>query len=84
MKTRRSSSATKTRIGFAFLAAVIAATAMPGEAWAKHWKHVARHHCTRKQLQDAQASIVRQPTRLGPMRYYGGPKSPMWRAPAEN
>jgi hypothetical protein len=25
-----------------------------------------------------------QPTRLGPMRYYGGPKSPMWRGPAEN
>ena len=21
---------------------------------------------------------------LGPMRYYGGPKSPIWRAPAEN
>jgi hypothetical protein len=25
-----------------------------------------------------------QPSRLGPMRYYGGPKSPMWRGPAEN
>ena len=25
-----------------------------------------------------------QPVRLGPMHYYGGPKSPMWRAPAEN
>jgi hypothetical protein len=23
-----------------------------------------------------------QQARLGPMRYYGGPKSPMWRAPA--
>jgi hypothetical protein len=22
--------------------------------------------------------------RLGPMRYYGGPKSPMWRGPVEN
>jgi len=23
-------------------------------------------------------------TNLGPMRYYGGPKSPMWRGPAQN
>jgi hypothetical protein len=23
-----------------------------------------------------------QQARLGPMRYYGGPKSPMWRGPA--
>jgi len=26
----------------------------------------------------------RQPGRFGVMRYYGGPKSPMWRAPVEN
>lgn len=25
-----------------------------------------------------------QPARLGPMRYYGGPKSPTWRGPVEN
>jgi hypothetical protein len=25
-----------------------------------------------------------QQARLGPMRYYGGPKSPMWRGPAAN
>ena len=27
---------------------------------------------------------TQQQARLGPMRYYGGPKSPMWRGPAEN
>jgi hypothetical protein len=31
-----------------------------------------------------QRFVEQQPIRLGPMRYYGGPKSPMWRAPAEN
>jgi hypothetical protein len=32
------------------------------------------------------SSVVsaQQPARLGPIRYYGGPKSPIWRAPAEN
>jgi len=28
--------------------------------------------------------LPQQPARLGAMRYYGGPKSPMWRGPAEN
>jgi hypothetical protein len=28
--------------------------------------------------------ISPQPVRLGPMRYHGGPKSPMWRGPIEN
>jgi hypothetical protein len=28
--------------------------------------------------------VLQQPVRLGPMRYYGGPKSPMWRGPVEN
>ena len=31
-----------------------------------------------------QEPVSQQPARLGPMRYYGGPKSPMWRGPAEN
>jgi hypothetical protein len=34
----------------------------------------ARHH--------APAASSEQHARLGPMRYYGGPKSPMWRGPA--
>ena len=28
------------------------------------------------------AASSEQHARLGPMRYYGGPKSPMWRGPA--
>ena len=30
------------------------------------------------------AVLSDQQARLGAMRYYGGPKSPMWRAPASN
>jgi hypothetical protein len=28
--------------------------------------------------------VLQQPVQLGSARYYGGPKSPMWRGPAEN
>jgi hypothetical protein len=28
--------------------------------------------------------VYQQPVRSGPMRYYGGPKCPMWRGPVEN
>jgi hypothetical protein len=84
VKTLRSNSARNARIGFAFLAAVVLVAAVPGEAAAKHWRHVARHHGTHKHLQDAQASVLPETTHLGSMRYYGGPKSPVWRAPVEN
>jgi hypothetical protein len=34
---------------------------------------------------ESRAQLVpQQQVRLGAMRYYGGPKSPMWRGPAEN
>ncbi|MGY3239823.1 MULTISPECIES: hypothetical protein [unclassified Bradyrhizobium] len=29
-------------------------------------------------------AVALAPTQPGPMRYYGGPKSPMWRGPADN
>lgn len=29
-------------------------------------------------------ALAQAPIHPGPMHYYGGPKSPMWRAPAEN
>jgi len=49
-----------------------------GEAAAKHLKH--RHHqIVSFQVQNAQASLG-ESSHLGAMRYYGGPKSPMWRA----
>lgn len=33
---------------------------------------------------EALAASSEHQAKLGPMRYYGGPKSPMWRAPAAN
>jgi hypothetical protein len=30
------------------------------------------------------ALVSSEQAKLGSMRYYGGPKSPMWRAPVEN
>jgi hypothetical protein len=47
-------------------------------AAAKHRKRVVHHHRTHASVQMVQAAAP-QPTTLGPMRYYGGPKSPMWR-----
>ena len=32
---------------------------------------------------DRSMASAEQPARLGPIRYYGGPKSPNWRAAAE-
>jgi hypothetical protein len=52
-------------------------------AQAKHGHH--RHVHARRVLPVATAQFAAQaPIHLGPMRYYGGPKSPMWRAPVEN
>jgi hypothetical protein len=65
------------RIGFAILAAALLSAVTPGEAAARHVKHIAHHH-VHQQVQTAQADTS-QPSNLGPMRYYGGPKSPMWR-----
>jgi hypothetical protein len=64
-------------IGLVSLIATILAIGTSGDAIAKvhrnrHW-HAHAH--SRTQL------LPRQPARLGPMRYYGGPKSPMWRGP---
>jgi hypothetical protein len=44
----------------------------------KHRKHFVHHHRTHAPVQVAQAPAPR-PVTLGAMRYYGGPKSPMWR-----
>jgi len=57
-----------------------------GDASAKsarrHW-HARRPH-SQTMLAAWFPAPAQQRFRLGPMRYYGGPKSPMWRAPAEN
>lgn len=72
-------SATGARIEVVLLAIAILTAATPGEAAAKHRKHAAHHHAVSKRTQNAQAALFPQTTSLGSMRYYGGPKSPMWR-----
>jgi hypothetical protein len=67
------------RIGFAALVAAIVTAGFSGNALAAHKGH--RH--VHSAVYQSQAQLVSpQPTQLGPMRYYGGPKSPMWRGPA--
>jgi hypothetical protein len=72
----------------AFLAAAVSIASLPGEAEAtyhRHHKHAAQNHVLNRQVRHAQAFVLApaQGTSPGTMRYFGGPKSPMWRAPAE-
>jgi hypothetical protein len=67
------------KIGLAMLAAAAMSLMVPGEAAAKRWRHIAHHHVWSKQTKNAQAAVLPRTTSLGSMRYYGGPKSPMWR-----
>lgn len=69
------------RIGRATVGAMVAAIAIiavPGDAAAKRRQHLAHHRRMHVSVQIAQAAAPLTVT-LGPMRYYGGPKSPMWR-----
>jgi hypothetical protein len=70
------------RIGFLTLIAAVLTAGISGDAIAKvHKRHLHAHHF----LFESRAQPVSpQPVRLGAMRYYGGPKSPMWRGPVEN
>jgi len=63
------------RVGVVLFAAAIAMASVPGEAAAKHFKH---HRALSGEAQNAQAAMT-ESSHLGAMRYYGGPKSPMWR-----
>jgi hypothetical protein len=67
----------KERIGLITLIATTLAIGISGDALAKvhHNRHRYAHARSRAQL------VPRQPAQPGPMRYYGGPKSPMWRGP---
>ena len=63
------------RLGsFALLAAILAAW-ISGEAFAK--AAVRLHHAQRS-LFDTQATLPANGEQHSPMRYHGGPKSPMW------
>lgn len=62
------------RIGFAALVAAIVTAGFSGSAVAAH---KVRPHSS---VYESHAQLVSQPpAQLGQMRYYGGPKSPMWR-----
>ena len=70
------------RIGFVTLVAAALTAGICGDALAK--AHKGRLHA-RSVLSESHAQLVTpEPARLGNMRYNGGPKSPMWRGPAEN
>jgi hypothetical protein len=71
----------KERIGLVTFATILA-IGNSGDALAK--VHHNRHwhaHARRVAHQSPAQLVPQQPARLGPMRYYGGPKSPMWRGP---
>jgi hypothetical protein len=73
------------RIGMAVLLAILCIVGMSSSASARHAKHHVRVADRAEQISAWRVEPAsQQSARLGPMRYYGGPKSPMWRAPVEN
>ncbi len=72
------------RIGWAALVAAILSVGICGDALAKAHKGHWRWHARGIAYESHAQLVMQQPARLGPMRYYGGPKSPMWRGPVEN
>jgi hypothetical protein len=72
-------------IGFVTLVATVLSFGICGVAVAKVHKVHKEHLHARSSTYGSRAQLVpEQPVRRGPMRYYGGPKSPMWRGPVEN
>jgi hypothetical protein len=66
------------RIGFVTLAVTILTAGFCGDASAK--AHKGRLPVSNSVYEsNAQLVSPQQPAQLGQMRYYGGPKSPMWR-----
>src|SRR5882757_3599115 len=72
-----------TRTGLFVLVATILTAGICGDAVAKTGKGRLRAHHPAAEVRGGELATGEQ-TRLGPMRYYGGPKSPMWRGPTEN
>ncbi len=65
------------RIGFVALAVAILTAGFCGDASAK--AHKGRLHVSSSVYESNAQLISPQPAQPGQMRYYGGPKSPMWR-----
>lgn len=74
------------RWGFAVLFGALLTSVVSGEASARHHSGHNHHHLHAwHATTNSHAELISpQPTQLGAMRYYGGPKSPMWRGPVEN
>ncbi len=72
----------RVRIGvFALLAAVLTVGICDDAAATTRKRRLHAHDL----MSESRAQLVaQQRVRFGVMRYYGGPKSPMWRGPAEN
>jgi hypothetical protein len=65
------------RIGLVALVTVTLTAGLSGNAVAKTHK---AHRYAHRSVYESRAQVVpQQPAQLAPMRYYGGPKSPMWR-----
>jgi poly(3-hydroxybutyrate) depolymerase len=68
------------RIGFLALAAAMILTAgLAGDAAARHRVHTAHFRGLNARAQYVQSVPVQESEGPAVMRYYGGPKSPMWR-----
>ncbi len=65
------------RIVFLALIATVQIACIGGDAVAQTGK-------VRNLASNARAGEPVKSAGLGPMRYYGGPKSPMWRGPVQN
>jgi hypothetical protein len=72
------------RFGFVALVVMILAAGFSGDAVAKHARRSLHARNGAATSGGSFQPLPLQPVRLGPMRYYGGPKSPMWRGPVEN
>jgi hypothetical protein len=73
------------RSGFVVVLGAILAVTTSGEAAAKHRKGHLHYATVHHSIAGSHAQLLpQQLARLGAMRYYGGPKSPMWRGPVEN
>ncbi len=70
------------RTGLVILAATLLTAGLCGDAAAKRVK--GRLHARSVTSESSAQPVAQQPAHLGAMRYYGGPKSPMWRGPVEN
>jgi hypothetical protein len=73
------------RLGLVVLVGIILSIATTHEAAAKHRKgHLHYTHAHPPIAESHAQLLLQQPAGPGAMHYYGGPKSPMWRGPAEN